>query len=337
MILLALLAFVFNGRPPPSSIMRAVQKGGAQPVARPSSGCGTIPPVNGQFVTRTTTFAGAALKDIENTSRSYIIAVPSNAPTGSADNKLHPVAIVFHGATGSSSGAQAFNICNGVVPAADAICVFPQGVSFQGSGTSAWDDSEPNREQWWQPFGTVTSRDTLLFDAVLADVESHFCVDLNRVFVAGFSWGCDMALSLASSRGNVIRAVSAASCAYAFWSTSDSTTYAGECIANASPCTGSNHPGHQTPSALAPALRFTHDPSGDTSYTLAEFTATSQMARRHRNCSATTTTSGGAAGAVCTEYTGCTSRFIECTYSGLGHNPPPNWGPDTWEFFDGFK
>lgn len=302
-----------------------------EPAKKPvsaSSGCGTIPPVNGQFVTRTTDFSGATLVDNKGANYSYIIAVPSSAPTGTPDSTPHPVVFGFHGVGGSSSGAQAFGICSGTFPAANAICIFIQARTFQGVSAS-WDSAPPGRLQWWQPFGTVAASDTLVFDAVLADVEAHFCVNQNAVFVAGFSDGCDMVTSLASSRGSVIRAVSAASCAYAFWTTSDPTTYAGMCIANQSPCKGANLPGHITPSAQAPGYRFTHDPAGDGSYDLTKMTSTINMVKAHSGCSLVVSS----AGSPCTEYQWCSARVVECTYPGLGHNPPPNWGPDTWDYF----
>lgn len=292
-----------------------------------SSGCGVSGQPTGS-TTRTTDLSGTALKDVENTSRSYILQVG----TAYSNATPAPVVFVYHGATGTSGDAVNFGICSGTVPAASAICIFIQGVSFQGSGTPAWDDSEINRTQWWQPFGAVTSRDTLLTLAIMADVKAHYCVDQNRVYAAGFSWGCDMVTSLGSSSGNLFRAISAASCAYAFWTTSDPTTYAGQCIANQSPCKGANLPGHVTPSAQAPAYRFTHDPLGDPSYSLTQMTSTIAMVKAHRGCSLVVSS----AGSPCTEYQWCSSRVVECTYSGLGHNPPANWGADTWTWFSAF-
>lgn len=118
--------------------------------------------------------------------RSYTLVVPA---TYSADTS-YPLVYVLHGH--GSNGAQARSSLALESVAGDrAIFVYPSGL---GGG---WDLDSPASK----------NADVAFFDATLAVTQSNYCIDLHRVFVAGFSNGAYMANQLACRRGDRIRAV----------------------------------------------------------------------------------------------------------------------------------
>ena len=54
--------------------------------------------------------------------------------------------------------------------------------------------------------GFANTPDLPYFDAVLAEVEAHYCIERSKVFVAGFSSGAWEAYMLGCARGGVVRA-----------------------------------------------------------------------------------------------------------------------------------
>ena len=254
-----------------------------------SDGCGTTPPHTGNSAATTT--------DGRGTTRDYEVYLPASY------DKTKPLALTFayHGAGGNSSQSEAFGIQNGAGAADASIFVFPQGVAFQTYGVG-WDD-------------TCGGYDMVFFDHMVADIESHYCVDTTRVFAAGFSWGCDQVTALTCCRGDKIRAVSGASCTDEFGKADDPTTYANL----ACPALGGT------------GIRFTHDASGgDTAYPAPLFTTTSKLFQTLSGCPSF---SGSLTANACHTYAGCTDTFIECPYAALGHATPSGWGGDTWSFF----
>jgi polyhydroxybutyrate depolymerase len=219
-----------------------------------------------------------------------------------------PLALTFffHGADGTEASAKGAGIqsASGAVNAS--IFAFPQGVDYLSYGVG-WDD-------------LCAGYDMVFFDHMVAAIESTYCVDTNRVFVGGFSWGCDFVTALACCRGDRLRAVAAASCGDEFSDPTKYTTY-------------SNYP---CPTTSAAGIRFTHDssPSGDGSYTGTQFTATRQLFQALNACA---TTSTETTPAPCVSYQSCAHPFVECAYDGLGHNLPASFGGDTWSFFSSFR
>jgi hypothetical protein len=258
-----------------------------------SAGCGTTPPHTASYTGSTT--------DGNGTTRSYDVYLPS-----AYDSKT-PVALTFafHGAGGSPSSSEAFGIQNATGASAASIFVFPKGIAYETYGVG-WDDS-------------CKGRDMPFFDNMLADIESHYCIDESRLFAAGFSWGCDFATALTCCRGNEIRATSNASCTDEYASNTDFTTYDNLAC----------------PVKSRTAIRFTHDASGgDSAYPAPLFTTTSKLYQFFNGCPSFT---GTLTAGTCHTYAGCTDPFIECPYTSLGHATPANWGADTWTFFDSFK
>lgn len=238
-------------------------------------------------------------KDGKGKKRDYELLVPSTYDP----SKPLAVTFVYHGAGGKAENAKAFGLQD-VPGARDAsLFVFPQGIEFQNFGIG-WDDS-------------CGGYDIALFDQILSSIESSYCIDTKRIFAAGFSWGCDHATALACCRGDKIRAIAAGSCADEFSNHSDYKTYVNL------PC----------PAKAKVGIRFTHDANGDTGYPNPLFATTSSLYQFINGCSGT---SAPIEPNPCKSFAGCSSPYIECPYSGLGHALPSGWSADTWAFFSTF-
>jgi poly(3-hydroxybutyrate) depolymerase len=152
---------------------------------------------------------------------------------------------------------------------------------------------------------------------MLAALEADYCIVTSRVFVAGFSWGCDQVTALTCCRGDRIRAVGAASCSDEFANPSDPASYLDL------PCPAKN----------VAAIRFTHAVGGDSGYPSPLFATTSALYRSFDACSDTSTPVNPS---PCVAYAACAHPYVECAYPGLGHALPSGWAADTWSFFSTF-
>jgi poly(3-hydroxybutyrate) depolymerase len=226
---------------------------------------------------------------IAGVARTYKVSVPAEYDA----NTPIPLTVVFHGANGTSDSAIGFGL-NAAAAAAKtpALFAFPQGVS-QG-GTVGWDE-------------TCGGADMKFFDTIVSSLESQYCINKNRLFVGGFSWGQDMSDAVGCCRGSEVRALGNGSGGF------DASNK----------CT--------TP---APAFRFTSDANGDSYYSLAVFTANVDHWVTAHHCSTTTMP---VSPSPCVEYVGCDAPVIWCPYPNLGHSLPPSWGTDTWAFLSSFK
>lgn len=227
--------------------------------------------------------------------RAFEVVVPASYPAGA------PLAVtfVFHGAGGTSGGAKGFGLQDAPGAASSSIFVFPQGIPFQSYGVG-WNDA-------------CSGYDMVFFDRMLAAVEAAYCVDPARVYVAGFSWGCDFVTALACCRGDRIRGVAAASCSDEFRSAADPTTYTNL------PC----------PTQSGARIRFTHDVTSDGGYTAQQFATTSALYRAFDGCSST---ASAVSPSPCVGYAGCRQPVVECAYGGLGHALPSGWAAESWSF-----
>jgi poly(3-hydroxybutyrate) depolymerase len=98
------------------------------------------------------------------------------------------------------------------------IFVYPQGLYGDSQkaatplqGPASPGQCDPNAGGGWygigQNTGDCSDYDFQFLDAIFKDVTSHFCVDLNRVYAAGFSFGADMTEGAACCYGDHIRAI----------------------------------------------------------------------------------------------------------------------------------
>jgi poly(3-hydroxybutyrate) depolymerase len=269
-----------------------------------SAGCGKTPPAGPNPLTLHMTLPvwGTNPQLKTDAQRDYEVMTP----TSYDPNKPLPVTFVFHEYGGSMGGAVGFGLQEAAGARENGIFIFPQGLlpPRYGNVGPGWD--EP-----------CNGYDMPFVQAMLAQVEGDYCVDTNRVFATGFSWGGDMANSVGWCLGDAFRAVAPAS--------------GGEIVSGGSTSAGS---------AAKAAYRLTYDP-GDPNYS---FGGVLNLYRNAHGCSAASddtdiSNPGGPTG-VCKAYTGCAAGapVIACVYSGLGHGiPQPGWKDDVWRFFSGFQ
>jgi polyhydroxybutyrate depolymerase len=153
-----------------------------------STGCGkdydpkkyVIPNINNPIVTDLTISVGGA-------TRTFSLYIPLFYDT----SVPAPLAFGFHGGYGSAAGDQ-----EGVQSMSydTALFVYPQGNPISTGGPAGWN---------W----TAGSPDVALFDALLTQISSDFCVDSNRLFAFGYDMGGYMANALGCYRGDKLRAI----------------------------------------------------------------------------------------------------------------------------------
>ncbi|HEX2869609.1 MAG TPA: hypothetical protein VHP33_00100, partial [Polyangiaceae bacterium] len=235
-------------------------------------------------------------RDGRGTVREYEVLIPASYTPST------PLALtfVYHEAGGTSASAKAIGLQSAPGAAAASIFVFPQGVPYQSAGVG-WNDS-------------CTGYDMPFFDNMLATLEASYCIDQQRVFAGGFSWGCDHVTSLACCRGDRLRAIAAASCSDDFSEPARYQSYLNPTCAAPTP----------------PAVRFTHALSDDNAYPSPLFATTSALFRSWNGCS---TSSTATPPSPCRAFDGCRSPLIECAYPGLGHALSSGFSAETWSFF----
>lgn len=126
--------------------------------------------------------------DVDGQTRTFVLSVPDGYDGASA----LPLVFAWHGAGGSGSLARLYF---GVEQAAAgaAIFVYPDGLPDDEDETG-WDLADDGI-------------DVAFFDHLLEEVSADYCVDANRVFSIGHSFGGYMTNRLGCSRGGVLRGV----------------------------------------------------------------------------------------------------------------------------------
>lgn len=237
--------------------------------------------------------------DGKGTMRDYEVLVPTNY-----DPSIPlPVVFVYHFADGTQADAKSYGIQDATGAASSAIFVYPQGIALNNQGVG-WDTS-------------CSGRDMPFFDAMLSSLEKTHCIDQDRVFVAGFSWGCQETVALACCRGDRIRAIAPASCTDEFKTPTDYKTY------------------QSCPVTNRAAVRFTHDDSGgDSAFPAPAFETTTNLLRSFDGCASTAKPTSPS---PCRAFDGCAAPVVDCGYPKLDHALPGGWGADTWAFFASLK
>jgi hypothetical protein len=126
--------------------------------------------------------------NVGGTMRTYDL----NEPSGYTGNTPLSLVLGFHGQGWQASAFQSSVPDLERSAAGAAIFVYPQGLD-SGSGT-AWSVN-------------ASSRDTALVDALIGEIERTYCIDGNRVFAFGRSYGALFANVLACVRPSVLRGV----------------------------------------------------------------------------------------------------------------------------------
>lgn len=144
-------------------------------------GCGVDPGISGA-VSGTVT-----AHDLE---RSYLLVVPD----GYDPSKAHPLVYMLHGR--GSNGEQLRQYA-GVEEAAGgaAIFVYPNALPLESmGGQTGWELG-------------ANDRDVAFFDVLHEELTANLCIDPERVFAAGHSFGGFFSNTLGCVRGNVLRGI----------------------------------------------------------------------------------------------------------------------------------
>ncbi len=148
--------------------------------ARASTGCGgnAAPP------------DGALSMDVDGTERFYIVDLPD----GYDPSTPYPVVFAFHGLGGSAELVSGNRVYFGFGQSGGApmIFVYPDGLDT-GDGNKGW----PN----------TGGQDVAFFDALMETLQADYCVDSERVFSTGHSYGGMMSHTLGCQRADVLRAI----------------------------------------------------------------------------------------------------------------------------------
>jgi len=146
--------------------------------ATSSAGCGKAPPASDRYTI-----------DVDGTMREYILEVPDNySPTT-------PYRLVFgwHPLGGSAQQVAGGNYY-GLVGEADGTAIFvaPEGLPFQGENLG---------------WANTSGRDLAFLDAMMARFRAELCIDEDRIFSTGFSFGGMMSFAVGCQSDGVMRAV----------------------------------------------------------------------------------------------------------------------------------
>ena len=144
-------------------------------------GCGVDPGISGPVV------GTIVAQDLE---RQYMLVVPADYDS----DRAYPLVFMWHGRGGNGEG---FRQYSGVedVAGGEAIFVYPDGLPVESMG---------NQTGWEMG---ATDRDVALFDALYVELTSNLCIDPERVFSAGHSFGGFFTNALGCVRGDVLRAI----------------------------------------------------------------------------------------------------------------------------------
>jgi polyhydroxybutyrate depolymerase len=265
---------------------------GTMPVT-PSSGCGKPAGV----------MSGRASIDVAGKTREYILAVPSNYD----QNRPYKLIFAWHPWGGSAqqvagTGNSGYHGLRGASNN-EAILVAPEGQPFQ-------DD----RLGW----GNANGEDIAFYHAMRERFGAQLCIDQNRIFATGFSFGAMFSFTLACSQGSMLRAIAPQA---------GNATTSGPC---------------ENGTRSVPTMAFI----GVDDSLLAGHRSAVQIFVQRNACSMQTTAvqpswCDGLASSylpcTCVQYQNCKAGYpvISCEYKA-GHIPAPSAGPTLWSFFSQF-
>lgn len=133
--------------------------------------------------------SGPASIDVNGTMRDYILLVPDNY------DPSHPYKLVFgfHPWGGSAQQTASMGYF-GIEDVSDgqAVLVAPEGLDFQGNGLG---------------WGNENGQDVDFYHAMLELFTSQLCIDENRIFSTGFSFGAMFSFTLGCTQDSMIRAI----------------------------------------------------------------------------------------------------------------------------------
>jgi polyhydroxybutyrate depolymerase len=235
--------------------------------------------------------------NVRGDQRTYDLVVPDSYDS----KKAYPLVFVFHGAGGDGAGVRGQY---GLEASAGgkAIFVYPDG--FLGK----WEREKPSE----------SNPDMEYFDVLLESLFASHCVDVQRVFAAGYSNGGYFANQLACSRGARLKAIASIS--------------GGGPIGDASDF---DDKGNLRCKEKPVAALITHG-TDDTEVKLEEGQKSRDHWRRVNGCR----TGAGVPfdPAPCVSLAGCASDrpVVYCEVPSIGHALWSESAKATWRFFDSF-
>jgi poly(3-hydroxybutyrate) depolymerase len=122
--------------------------------------------------------------------REFTVALPDGYDPGMA----YPLVFALHG---RGSNGEQFRLYAGVeeASAGQAIFVYPDGLPVESmAGQTGWELG-------------ANDRDVAFFDALYDELTTNLCVDLDRVYATGHSFGGFFSNALGCVRGDVLRAI----------------------------------------------------------------------------------------------------------------------------------
>jgi polyhydroxybutyrate depolymerase len=252
--------------------------GGSQ--AKTSPGCGSSTPLKSGNFTET----------INGTNRKWMLDVPSNYDA----SKPYRLIFVWHQLSGSGSQVISDGF-NGLKALANNTVIFATADGLQGS------NSETSGTGWWN----VNGGDMKLVQAMLDKINGGLCVDQDRIFSTGFSFGGMMSYTL-PFEFNVFRAVA--------------------------PCSGKTGviPYNEKYTNAIPIMAFHGDADTFVATNLGKAFFDKYAARNKCGTQTQTVSPNG-----CVQYQGCTVPSTWCLFPG-GHMPWSEEPAAIWKFFSQF-
>jgi len=256
----------------------------------PSSGCGKPAALT----------SGRTTIDVAGKAREYILLVPSNYD----QNKPYRLIFGWHPWGGSAQQTQQMGYFGLSTPSnGQAILVAPEGQDYQNNGLG---------------WGNVGGEDVAFYHAMRERFSAGLCVDQNRIFSTGFSFGAMFSFTLACTPGSMLRAMAPQA---------GNASTSGRCE-------------NGTRSVATMAFIGVDDTL------LSGHRSAVQIFVTRNGCTTTKTPvtpswCDGLASSflpcTCVQYTGCTAGqpVIECEYKA-GHQFAPTSGPTLWNFFSQF-
>jgi poly(3-hydroxybutyrate) depolymerase len=253
--------------------------------------------------------------------RRYILNVPTNYDS----TKPYKLIIAYHQRDGNDKQMYAngyyhlLNLSNN-----STIFVAPNGVQPNNNNQPCTGTGNGESNCGWP---NINDEDMLLADAVVAQIEKNFCIDTNRIFATGWSYGGSMSYETACERplGGMTNGVAGYIRAVAVYS--------------AAQLSGSCHPSNK------PVAYYASHGTQDNVLPYSGGVTLAQNYATVDGCTWTTPTMVTSGNHVCTSMTGCMTGYpVEfCSFNGP-HTPDPtdpgqgtSWEyQNVWTFFSQF-
>nr|MDQ2644095.1 dienelactone hydrolase family protein [Myxococcota bacterium] len=252
--------------------------GGSQ--GKSSPGCGSASPLK----------SGNFTEMIDGASRKYVLDVPS----GYDASKPYRLIFVWHPLGGNADGIVSGGY-NGLKSLSNGSAIFVAPDGMQGS------NQEASGNGWWN----TNDRDMKFLQAMLDKIQAGLCIDQDRIFSTGFSFGGMMSYTV-GYEFDVFRAIA--------------------------PCSGDLQviPHEETYTRPMPIMAF-HG-NNDTFVTTARGRAARDKYLARNKCG---TQTQPVMPSPCVEYQGCSAPTFWCEFSG-GHNTWSEQPQAIWKFFSQF-